>query len=367
MISMNNNLLNKIDSDFWRNKKVFITGCTGFKGSWLSLILLNLGANIKGYSLEIDTKPSLFEICELHKQNFCTIGDIRDKETLEKELIDFQPEIVIHLAAQALVLRSYQDPVETYQTNVMGTVNLFEACRHLKSLKAILNITSDKCYENKEWIWGYRENDELGGYDPYSSSKACAELVTKAFTQSFFNPDNYEKHGVCLASARAGNVIGGGDWAENRLIPDAAKAFSQNQKLEIRRPLSTRPWQHVLEPLRGYLMLCEKMYKHGKNYSGAFNFGPSENNVCAVKEAIKEFSFLWGGNASFEIIDNENSFHEAGLLKLDISKVQKELNWKPKLNFSETLKITADWYKFFYQENSEKIKEFTLKQISENL
>ncbi len=367
MIEMNNSLLNKIDSGFWQNKKVFLTGCTGFKGSWLSLILLNLGANLKGYSLEPETQPSLFDICELNKHSFWTIGDIRDKQALEKQLVDFQPEIIIHMAAQALVLRSYENPIETYETNVMGTANLLESCRSVSSVKAILNITTDKCYENKEWSWGYRENDELGGYDPYSSSKACAELITKAFTQSFFNPEKYEQHGICLASARAGNVIGGGDWANNRLIPDAAKSFSEGKELVIRCPASTRPWQHVLEPLRGYLMLCEKMYKEGGNYSGAFNFGPSENNVCTVKEAIDEFVRLWGEDAAFKISDSENSLYEAGLLKLDISKVQKHLGWKPQLNFSETLKITADWYKFFYSGNLTAIKDFTLKQISENL
>ena len=363
---MSSNSLNKIDIDFWRNKKVLLTGCTGFKGTWLSLILLSMGVDLRGYSKESETEPSLFNICELQKQNFCIFGDIRDKQALKKQIVDFQPEIVIHMAAQAIVIRSYSNPIETYETNVIGTANLFEACRGVDSVKVILNITSDKCYENKEWIWGYRENDELGGYDPYSSSKACAELVSRAYTKSFFNPLNYEQHGVCLATARAGNVIGGGDWADNRLIPDAARAFSQNEILEIRRPSSVRPWQHVLEPLRGYLMLCEKMYQQGKHYSGAFNFGPSENNVCTVKETIGEFTRLWKDNAAFKIIDNENTLHEAGLLKLDISKVQKELEWNPKLNFLKTLEITVDWYKNFYKENVS-IKDFSLTQIREYL
>ncbi|MDX1919466.1 MAG: CDP-glucose 4,6-dehydratase [Candidatus Caenarcaniphilales bacterium] len=352
-----------INKTFWQGKKVFITGCTGFKGSWLSLILLNLGANLKGYSLAPPTQPSLFVVSDLQTEVFSIEADIRDSEWLEREIIAFQPEIVLHLAAQPLVLRSYENPLETYETNVIGTVNLFEACRKAKSVRVILNVTSDKCYENKEWVWGYRENDELGGFDPYSSSKACAELVTRAYLKSFFNPQIYNKHQVSLASVRAGNVIGGGDWANNRLIPDAVRAFSKSERLIIRRPHSTRPWQHVLEPLRGYLMLCEMMYKNGKDFSGAYNFGPFESSVCTVKEAISKFCDLWGDNCSFEMIEDSSLFHEAGLLKLDISKVKNKLSWKPSMNLKESLKETAAWYKCFYQ-NPSQIKELTLKQIN---
>jgi CDP-glucose 4,6-dehydratase len=364
---MENYIENKINPIFWKNKKVFLTGCTGFKGSWLSLILLNLGAQVKGYSLPPNSQPSLFGVCKLTEQGFWINDDIRNKVALEQALLDFEPEIVIHLAAQALVFQSYRDPIETYETNVMGTANLLEACRKIDSLKAVLNVTSDKCYENKEWPWGYRENDPLGGYDPYSSSKACAELVTKAFAQSFFNPQNYTKHGVAVATARAGNVIGGGDWSENRLIADAARAFLAKKELKIRRPHSTRPWQHVLEPLRGYLMLCEQMYTQGLKFTNsAFNFGPYETSVCSVKEAISFFSQAWGEQSTFTIHDPGNLPHEAGLLKLDISKAQKELAWKPKLEIQQTMQITADWYKQFYS-NSSQIKDFTLKQISDYL
>jgi CDP-glucose 4,6-dehydratase len=356
--------MNIVDSAFWKNKRVFVTGCTGFKGSWLSLWLIKLGAVIKGYSLNSETSPSLFEICDLEKLGFCEFADIRNLPQLKKCLRDFQPEIVIHMAAQPLVLRAYQDPIETYETNVIGTANLLEACRSVSSLRAILNITTDKCYENKEWERGYSEEDELGGYDPYSSSKACAELVTKAYLKSFFNPDKYNEHKVCLATARAGNVIGGGDWAANRLIPDAAKAYSQQAILNIRNPQSTRPWQHVLEPLRGYLMLCERMYLQGIRFNGAFNFGPYENCVCSVEEVISKFTSSWSSKAKFQIDNTANKPHEAKLLKLDISKAQRELSWNPKLDLTQTLNMTAAWYKLFYS-NPKEIKEFTTNQILE--
>jgi len=260
----------KVDPSFWKGKKVYLTGHTGFKGSWLSLWLQSMGAVVKGYSLEPNTKPNLFTEANVEENMNSEFGDIRDLNQISKSMLDFNPDILIHMAAQPLVRLSYQEPVDTYTTNVIGTVNVLEAARGCPNLKAIVSVTTDKCYENNEWDWGYRENEPMGGHDPYSSSKGCAELVTSAYRRSFFNAEN----SASLASARAGNVIGGGDWADDRLIPDILKAFEKSKPVVIRNPISTRPWQHVLEPLSGYLVLAQELFENGKEYAEGWNFGP---------------------------------------------------------------------------------------------
>jgi CDP-glucose 4,6-dehydratase len=335
-----------LDKDFWQGKKVFITGHTGFKGSWLCLWLHHLGAEITGYSLPAPTKPSLFELSEVDKITNTIIGDIRDREKLCSSLIDSNPDIVFHMAAQPLVRESYENPIETYETNVMGTAYLFEAIRlaNLKSkqIKAVVNVTSDKCYENKEWHWGYREHEQLGGYDPYSNSKACSELITGCYRNSFFHPKTYETHGVAIASARAGNVIGGGDWAKDRLIPDSIQCLLKGEIIKIRNPKSTRPWQHVLEPLSGYLLLAQKLYKEGVRYAEGWNFGPDAESEKPVEWVVSRLCDKWGPNSSFEIVSN-NGPHEAHFLKLDCSKAKSELCWKPKWNLEYTLDKVIEW------------------------
>ena len=269
---------------FWKGKRILLTGHTGFKGSWLSLWLQSMGAPVVGYALAPPTNPSLFEVAEVGRGMTSVIGDIRDLEHLCAVFAEHKPEIVIHMAAQPLVRYSYIEPVETYSTNVMGTVNLLEAVRGTDSVKAVVNVTSDKCYENREWVWNYRENEAMGGYDPYSNSKGCAELVTAAYRNSYFHSEKYKEHGVALASGRAGNVIGGGDWAGDRLIPDIMRAITQNLAVNIRNPHAIRPWQHVLEPLSGYLMLAQKLYEEGAAYAEGWNFGPSDEDAqaCAM-------------------------------------------------------------------------------------
>ena len=333
-----------MNANFWRGRKVFITGHTGFKGSWLCMWLKILGAEITGYSLDPYTKPNLFDLAEVEKGMTSVIGDIRDLNKLKLVLIESSPEIIIHMAAQPLVKLSYVDPVNTYSTNVMGTVNLFEAARFCHSVRAIVNVTTDKCYENKEWSWGYRENDLLGGFDPYSNSKACSEFVTNAYRNSFFNPIKYSEHGVAIATARAGNVIGGGDWSDDRLIPDLFKAFEANQQPIIRAPNSIRPWQYVLEPLSGYLELAEKLYNQGENFSGSWNFGPAADNAKSVGWLVEKIVEIWNGNVNVKI-ENSSTFHETNFLKLDISKSLSNLDWKPKLNLIETLQIIVEWEK----------------------
>ena len=279
----------------FEKKKILITGHTGFKGSWLTLWLTKLGAKVIGYSLEPPTKPSLFEILNLKEKIVHIIGDIKDEEKLKNIFKKYKPDIVFHLAAQSLVRFSYKEPKLTYETNVMGTLNVLEAVREAKSVKVVIIVTSDKCYENKEWVYGYRENDPLGGHDPYSSSKACAELVVEAYRNSFFNPKNYGKtHQVALATVRAGNVIGGGDWQVDRLIPDCVKALSKGKPIKIRNPNAIRPWQHVLEPLSGYLLLVQKMWKEPTKYCEAWNFGPYEKDIATVKEIVEKVINLWG-------------------------------------------------------------------------
>jgi len=335
-----------IDSEFWKGKKVFLTGHTGFKGSWLSLWLTMMGAEVTGFALEPPTKPSLFELCNIEKKVNSVIGDIRDYNKLHKTINDYKPEIVIHMAAQPIVRESYINPAETYEINVMGTVNLLETIRKSKGIKAVVNVTTDKCYENKEWLWGYRENEPLGGYDPYSNSKACSELVTSSYRNSFFNSDTYKDHGVALATARAGNVIGGGDWAKDRLIPDCIRSILDGSPIIIRNPNSIRPWQHVLEPLGGYLLLARKLYEYGSEYASAWNFGPDDKDCKTVGYIVSKMCELWGEGAKFNL-DNGSNPHEANFLKLDCSKSKYKLGWEPKWSLDTALEKIVDWTKAY--------------------
>ncbi len=327
--------------NFWNGKRVFITGHTGFKGSWLSFWLKTLGAEVCGYSLAPEDSPNLFENLQLQNQITSIIGDINDLPNLKAKLNEFQPEIVFHLAAQSLVRKSYREPVQTYQTNLMGTVNVLEAVRQCDSIKAVVSITTDKVYENKEWFWAYRENERLGGFDPYSNSKACAELAVSSYRNSFFADGK-----TLIASARASNVIGGGDWCEDRLIPDVFRSLVFGKKLLIRNPNSIRPWQFVLEPLSGYLMLAQKLFVGDKRFVGAWNFGPNDENSKSVGWMLEEIRKIWGESVNWEILDSEQP-HEAHLLKLDNSKAKSELKWFPKLSLAEELKLTTEWYRAF--------------------
>lgn len=348
-------------SGFWSDKTVLLTGHTGFKGAWLSLWLTQLGARVVGYSLPPQTEPSLFELAQVANGIDSIEGDIRDLDRLRSVVSKHQPDIVIHMAAQALVRYSYRQPVETYATNVMGTVHLMEVARETESIRVVLNITSDKCYQNNEWVWGYRENEPLGGYDPYSSSKACAELVTSAYRQSYFTGLN-PATGAQVGSARAGNVIGGGDWAEDRLIPDAVRAFLQNRPIMIRRPNAVRPWQHVLEPLSGYLLLVERMWEHRSEFDQAWNFGPQGHETRPVQWVIARIIELWGGTASMEV-DTSAPLHEAGLLSLDCSKARSILGWAPRLSLDKALEWTVDWYKAYQRKQD--MYAVSLEQINQ--
>lgn len=348
--------ISNVDRSFWQGKRVFITGHTGFKGSWLSLWLQSLDCTLKGYSLKPETEPSLYELASIEEDMESEFGDIRDIKTLSNSINNFNPQIIIHLAAQPLVRKSYQNPIETFETNVMGTVNVLEASRNCKSLKTILVITTDKCYDNKEWDWAYRENEPMGGYDPYSSSKGCAELIVSSYRRSYFNDLN-----ISIATARAGNVIGGGDWSTDRLIPDILKAFEKSEKVTIRNPKAIRPWQHVLECLSGYLILCEYLYKYGSEYAEAWNFGPNDTECVSVEHIVQKLSQYWGEEAQWEI-DSSKQPHEAKYLKLDCSKAKNKLNWAPKWNLDETLESIVDWHKVYL--NSDNIKIHTLKTIN---
>ena len=350
-----------MNSSFWSGKKVFVTGHTGFKGGWLSLWLQQLGAQVTGYALQPPTNPSLFEVAQVAHGMQSVIGDIRDGTLLSNALRQAAPDIVIHMAAQPLVRRSYVDPVETYSTNVMGTVHLLEAVRHTPSVRAVVNVTTDKCYENKEWVWGYRENEPMGGFDPYSSSKGCAELVTAAYRNSFFNAAKHSEHHVALATARAGNVIGGGDWAEDRLVPDILRAIQNGQSVNIRNPQSTRPWQHVLESLSGYLALAEKLYTQGPDFAEAFNFGPSEDDAKPVQWIVEQITRQWGEGANWRLDQVEHA-HEAHYLKLDCSKAKERLNWQARWMLAEALENIIVWHKA--HQRGDDMREFSLKQIS---
>lgn len=351
-----------MDLNFWQGKKVFITGHTGFKGSWLSLWLQNLQAQITGYALAPHTQPNLFELAAVADNMDHIIGDINDYQSLQQALQATQPEIVFHLAAQALVQHSYQNPIETYATNVMGTVHLLEAVRHCKSVKVVVIITSDKCYENKEWEWSYRENEPMGGYDPYSNSKGCAELVTASYRNSFFNPKDFAAHGKAIASVRAGNVIGGGDWSANRLIPDIMNAFVKNEAVIIRNPDAIRPWQHVLEPLSGYLLLAEKLWQTPTEYVEGWNFGPYESDVKPVHWIVDHLAQRWGNNTQWKLDQNQHP-HEAKYLKLDISKAKQKLGWSPQLNLEQALNYITAWYKAWQLKQD--LRHITLSQIQD--
>ncbi len=332
-----------MNPDFWRGKRVFLTGHTGFKGSWLSLWLQSLGAELTGYALSPPTCPSLFEEAQVANGMTSIKGDIRDLDFFIQTMRAAKPEIVIHMAAQPLVRYSYQNPVETYATNVMGTVHMLEAVRATSTVRAVITITTDKCYENKEWVWGYRETDPMGGYDPYSSSKGCTELVTAAYRSSFFNPESYEKHGVAVATVRAGNVIGGGDWAQDRLIPDTLAAFEHGNPVCIRNPHAIRPWQHVLEPLHGYLLLAEKLFQGGSAYAEAWNFGPADNDCRPVDWIVELLAKYWGKGARWEI-DMLQQPHEANFLKLDSSKAMARLGWRPVWDLKHALHAIVTWH-----------------------
>jgi len=349
-----------MNSAFWKDKKVFITGHTGFKGSWLCLWLHKLGAKVTGYALNPPTTPSLFELCDISELVNSVIADIREKDKLAQAMLAASPEIVIHMAAQPLVRESYKNPVETYEVNVMGTVNLFEAVRRCKGIKVVINVTTDKCYENKEWIWGYRENEPMGGYDPYSNSKACSELVTAAYRNSFFNLSDYANHGVALASARAGNVIGGGDWAADRLIPDCIRALLKGEKIVIRNPNAIRPWQHVLEPLGGYLLLAKRLYEHGSKYAEGWNFGPDDTDAKPVEWIVNTMCKKWGQDAFYET-DKGDHPHEARYLKLDCSKAKAELGWAPRWSLEKAIDTIIEWTKS-YNKNKD-LREACLEQI----
>ena len=346
----------KVDISFWKNKKVFLTGHTGFKGSWTSLWLQSMGAVVKGYSLEPNTNPSLFIEANIADIIDSEIGDIRDLEQISKSMKDFNPDVLIHMAAQPLVRLSYQEPVDTYTTNVIGTVNVLEAARNCSNLKAIVSVTTDKCYENNEWEWGYRENEPMGGHDPYSSSKGCAELVTSAYRRSFFNTEDT----ASLASARAGNVIGGGDWADDRLIPDILRAFEKEESVIIRNPMSTRPWQHVLEPISGYLVLAQELYNNGEQFAEGWNFGPKDEDCRPVDWILDKMVAKWGKGASWELYKNNNP-HEAGYLKLDCSKAANQLKWKPQWSLEETLQLIIEWHQVYI--NGGDVQKQCLKEI----
>ena len=349
-----------VDQAFWHGKKVFLTGHTGFKGSWLTLWLQALGARVTGFALAPDTTPNLFTLGRVEDGIESIIGDIRDRALLTEAMKSAIPDIVIHMAAQPLVRESYVTPVETYETNVMGTVHVLDAIRQVPGVRSVVIVTTDKCYENREWEWGYRENEAMGGYDPYSSSKGCAELVTSAYRNSFFNPATYSKHGVAVASGRAGNVIGGGDWAADRLIPDIMRAISRGETVNIRNPHAIRPWQHVLEPLSGYLILAERLYTDGPRFADAWNFGPNDSDAQPVQAIVERLTSQWGDGARWSLDGGEHP-HEATFLKLDCSKARARLGWRPRWDLNHTLDSIVAWYKAAAR--NEDVKAVTLAQI----
>lgn len=343
--------------EFYKNKRVFITGHTGFKGSYFSKILIMAGAEVKGFSKLPDAEQSLFNILKIENEVESVIGDIRDLEKLNKSICDFKPDVIFHLAAQPLVRESYNNPVYTYETNVIGTVNLLESIRNCESVKSVVNITTDKVYENKEWEWGYRENDRLNGFDPYSNSKSCSELVTDSYKKSFF----YERD-VSISTARAGNVIGGGDFAEDRIIPDCIRAAVKGEKILIRNPQSVRPYQHVFEALKGYLMIAEKQYED-KKYEGSYNIGPEDNGCITTGKLVELFCELWG-NTKWINKNEKNAVHEASFLKLDCSKIKNIIKWKNRLKIEQAVELTVDWHKEFLN-NKNNVYEITSKQIKD--
>lgn len=350
-----------MNAAFWQGKRVFLTGHTGFKGGWLSLWLQQLGADVTGYALAAPTTPSLFDVSRVADGMVSILGDVRNGEALKLAMAEARPEIVIHMAAQPLVRYSYANPVETYATNVMGVVNLLEAVRATPGVCSVVNVTSDKCYENREWPWGYRENEAMGGYDPYSNSKGCAELVTAGYRSSFFHAEKYAEHGVALGSGRAGNVIGGGDWAQDRLIPDMLRAIGAGESVMIRNPNAIRPWQHVLEPLSGYLTLAEKLYTEGPAHAEGWNFGPHDTDAKPVEWIIDRMTREWGAGACWSL-DGQDHPHEATYLKLDCSKARGQLGWHPRWDIGQTIAKIVEWHKA--HDRGIDMRAFTLAQIT---
>lgn len=346
-----------IHADFWRGKRVLVTGHTGFKGGWLCMWLQSMHAEVSGLALAPPTTPALWTEASVAEGMQSEIGDIRDFQTVRAAMAAFKPEIVIHMAAQPLVRLSYSEPVATYATNVMGTVHVLEAARQVGSVRAIVNVTTDKCYQNKEWVWGYREDEPMGGYDPYSSSKGCSELVSNAYRQSFF-----QKSDISLATARAGNVIGGGDWALDRLVPDILRAFECKQPVIVRNPNATRPWQHVLEPLSGYLTLAEKLYVEGAAWAQAWNFGPRDEDARPVRWIVEQLANSWGEGASWQLDPGEHP-HEANFLKLDISKARAGLDWQPRWALSTALAQITGWHRAWLAKKD--MRELCLAQIQQ--
>ena len=347
---------------FYHGKKVFITGHTGFKGAWLCLWLNILGAEVTGYALDPPTVPSLFELCRTDRFVKSIIADVRDGEALKGAMLAAHPEIVIHMAAQPIVRDSYKNPVETYAINLMGTVHLLEAVRNCSTVKSVINVTTDKCYDNREWAWGYRENEPLGGYDPYSNSKACSELVTSAYRSSFFNAKDFHRHGVGLASARAGNVIGGGDWAQDRLVPDCIRSLLKREKIIIRNPRAIRPWQHVLEPLSGYLELARRLHEDGRRYGEAWNFGPGDEDAKPVEWLVQKICAKWGENVGYEM-DRREHPHEVNYLKLDCSKARWLLGWRPKWNLDQAIDRVIEWINVYKEKGD--LRAVCEKQIED--
>ena len=346
-----------VDPAFWRGKRVFLTGHTGFKGGWLSLWLQQLGVKLHGFALEPTGPHSLFAEARVAEGMDSAFGDIRNLEVLKAAMAAFCPDIVVHMAAQPLVRLSYAEPVETYATNVMGTVHLLEAVRHTPSVRVVVNVTTDKCYENKEWAWGYREDEPMGGYDPYSNSKGCAELVSSAYRRSFF-----QQGGPALATARAGNVIGGGDWATDRLVPDILRAFEANEPVVIRNPRSTRPWQHVLEPLSGYLTLAQRLWHHGAAFAEGWNLGPCDEDARPVQWIVEQLVEHWGHGARWQL-DGGDHPHEANFLKLDISKARARLGWEPRWHLTATLRHIVTWHKAWLAGHD--VRALCLSQIAQ--
>lgn len=347
----------------WNGKTVLITGHTGFKGSWLSIWLQKLKANVIGYSKSIPTKPSLFELAKIDEGMTSIFADVRDFQNLKNTIIKYQPEIIFHMAAQSLVRESYKEPIETFSTNIMGTVNVFEAIRQIGKPCVVINITSDKCYQNTNKVDGYTENEPMGGYDPYSSSKGCSELITSSFRNSFFDISKYNQQQILIASVRAGNVIGGGDWSKDRLIPDIMKSFLKNDKIKIRNPNAIRPWQFVLDPLNGYLLLAEKLLDKKTEFSEAWNFGPNEEKSFSVITILEKIKTKWNSETPVEFETSE--IHEEEILVLNCEKAKKKLGWNPKMNMDLTINWIVDWYKA-YQENQD-MRRFTENQIEDFL
>ncbi len=340
--------------DYYRGKKILVTGHTGFKGSWLSIWLNSLGAKVIGYSLEPYSSKDNFVLSKLSDQIVDIRGDIKDYEKLESVFQKYEPEVVFHLAAQPLVRLSYEYSRETFEDNVMGTVNVLECVKRTESVRVCMNITSDKCYDNKEWIWGYKETDPMGGYDPYSASKGCAELVVSSYINSFFNPEQYDNHKKVICSVRAGNVIGGGDWSKDRIIPDCIRALEQNESINVRNPKSVRPWQHVLEPLSGYLWLASQALNNPMEYSGGWNFGPGPESIINVGDMVKQVIENYGTGTWTDVSDS-SQLHEAQLLNLDCSKARYSLGWKPTLSIDQCLNLVVDWYKKYNEADVHKL------------